>query len=334
LLDIHIVIKEAVSVKKPLPSGSNSAMISISPVFYRYVMAIIKTTSLFKKFKDLVAVNDVNLEIEEGECFGLLGPNGAGKTSLIRMITAVSPVTQGDIRVDGRDLRKYPREVKAILGVIPQVDNLDEDLTVIQNLHTFARYYAIPRDVARQRSDEILKAMQLEEKRTSKIDELSGGMKRRLLIGRGLINAPKIIILDEPSIGLDPQARHMVWQRLRELKKQGITQLLCTQNMEEAARLCDRVAIINQGKIMDIDTPDALVVKYMGRQVWEIDLGFADRAAVVSELEKRQLEFDEFEGIIHVFSSDIEKVKGLPGTARAATMEDVFFKLTGRSLVE
>ncbi len=297
-------------------------------------MAIIKTTNLSKKFKDLVAVNDVNLEIEEGECFGLLGPNGAGKTSLIRMITAVSPPTGGDIWVDGRDLRKHPREVKAILGVIPQIDNLDEDLTVIQNLHTFARYFAIPKDVARQRSDEILKAMQLEDKRTSKIDELSGGMKRRLLIGRGLVNAPRIIILDEPSIGLDPQARHMVWQRLKELKKQGITQLLCTQNMEEAARLCDRVAIINQGRIMDVGTPPALVIRYMGTQVWEIDLSTVERDAIIGELEKRSLDFDEFEGIIHVFTDDASKQAGLPGAARAATLEDVFFKLTGRSLVE
>lgn len=301
---------------------------------YRCIVAIIKTTNLTKKFKDLVAVNDVSLEIEEGECYGLLGPNGAGKTSLIRMITAVSPPTEGDIHVDGRDLKKYPREVKAILGVIPQVDNLDEDLTVIQNLLTFARYFAIPKDMARRRADEILKSMQLEDKRTSKIDELSGGMKRRLLIGRGLVNTPRIIILDEPSIGLDPQARHMVWQRLRELKKLGITQLLCTQNMEEAARLCDRVAIINQGKIVDVDTPAALVAKYMGSHVWEIDLGTVDRDEVVRELEKRQLEFDEFEGIIHIFNTDNVKSESLPGAARAATLEDVFFKLTGRSLVE
>ncbi len=297
-------------------------------------MAIIKATNLTKKFKDLVAVDDVNLEIEEGECFGLLGPNGAGKTSLIRMITAVSPPTRGDIWVDGRDLKKYPREVKAILGVIPQVDNLDEDLTVIQNLLTFARYFAIPRKVAYQRSVEILNSMALEEKRDGKIDELSGGMKRRLLIGRGLVNAPKIIILDEPSIGLDPQARHMVWQRLRDLKGQGITQLLCTQNMEEAARLCGRVAIINQGRIIDIDTPKALVIRYMSSRVWEIDLTSGDRDSIIGELESRRLEFEEFAGGIHVFPKEDSQMEGLPGSARAATLEDVFFKLTGRSLVE
>jgi len=297
-------------------------------------MAIIRTLNLTKKFKELVAVDDISLEIEKGECFGLLGPNGAGKTSLIRMITAVSPITSGDIEVMGMDLRKYPREVKAMLGVVPQTDNLDEDLTVIQNLRTFARYFAIPKDIASQRSLEILRSMQLEDKRDSRIDELSGGMKRRLLIGRGLVNSPKIIILDEPSIGLDPQARHMVWQKLRELKAQGVTQLMCTQNMDEAARLCNRVAIIHQGRIIDIDTPSALVSRYMGNQVWEIDLVSVDRDTIIKELESRQLEYEEFSGIIRVFNTDNRPLEGLPGVARTATLEDVFFRLTGRSLVE
>lgn len=306
-----------------------------SPEPFDYVtMAIIRTINLTKKFRDLVAVDDVSLEIEEGECFGLLGPNGAGKTSIIRMITAVSPPTRGDIWVDGKDLKKCPREVKAILGVIPQIDNLDEDLTVIQNLLTFARYFAIPKEVAYQRSVEILHSMALKEKRDSRIDELSGGMKRRLIIGRGLVNAPKIIILDEPSIGLDPQARHMVWQKLRELRNQGITQLLCTQNMQEAARLCNRVAIINRGRIIDIDTPQAFVSRYMGTRVWEIDVTSDEHDSIIRELESRQLEFEEFAGIIHVFPKDDSQVEGLPGAARAATLEDVFFKLTGRSLVE
>jgi lipooligosaccharide transport system ATP-binding protein len=297
-------------------------------------MAIIRTTNLTKKFKELTAVDDVSLEIEDGECFGLLGPNGAGKTTLIRMLTAVSPVTSGDIWIMGKDLKKYPREMKAMLGVVPQTDNLDEDLTVIQNLRTFARYFAIPKEIARQRSLEILKEMSLEDKKDSAIDELSGGMKRRLLIGRGLVNDPKIIILDEPSIGLDPQARYVVWQRLRELKSQGVTQLLCTQNMEEAARLCDRVAIINQGKIIDIDTPKGLIARYMPTQVWEIDLVSDDRDRVIRELESRQLEYEEFSGIIQVFPRDDETTEGLPGAARPATLEDVFFKLTGRTLVE
>ena len=297
-------------------------------------MSIIKVSNVTKRFKELLAVDSIDLEIEERECFGLLGPNGAGKTTLIRMMTAVSPMTAGEISILDMDLKKYPREVKARLGVIPQVDNLDEDLTVIQNLMTFARYFAIGKDVARRRSLEILQSMQLEDKRDSKIDELSGGMKRRLLIGRGLINDPDIIILDEPSIGLDPQAKHMVWQKLRELKSRGVTQLLCTQNMEEAERLCDRVAIINQGRIIDIDTPRKLIAKYIGHQVWEIDLAKTGRDAVVSELEKRNLEFEELTDMLHIVSYDVKSMEGLPGMGRAATLEDVFFKLTGRSLNE
>ena len=176
------------------------------PIFVVYTtMAIIKTSNLVKKFKDFTAVNEISLEIEEGECFGLLGPNGAGKTSLIRMITAVSPITAGEIWIMGMDLKKFPREIKAILGVVPQTDNLDEDLTVIQNLRTFARYFAIPKEIAKERSLEILSSMRLEEKRDAAIDELSGGMKRRLLIGRGLINDPKIVILDEPSVASIPR---------------------------------------------------------------------------------------------------------------------------------
>jgi lipooligosaccharide transport system ATP-binding protein len=297
-------------------------------------MAIIKTTNLTKKFKELTAVDDISLEIEDGECYGLLGPNGAGKTTLIRMLTAVSPVTSGDIWIMGKDLKKYPREVKAMLGVVPQTDNLDEDLTVLQNLCTFARYFAIPKELARQRSMEILRSMRLEEKKDSAIDELSGGMKRRLLIGRGLVNNPKILVLDEPSIGLDPQARYVVWQKLRELKSQGVTQLLCTQNMDEAARLCDRVAIIHQAKIIDIDTPRRLVARYMPTRVWEIDLMSGERDRIISELERRQMEYEEFSGIIHVFPKDNQSTEGLPGAARQATIEDVFFRLTGRTLAE
>ena len=240
-------------------------------------MAIIKTKNLTKKFKDLVAVDDVNLEIEEGECFGLLGPNGAGKTSLIRMITAVSPPTRGDIWVLGNNLMTYSRQVKTILGVVPQLDNLDPDLTVLQNLMTFARYFDIPKNEARRRSTEVLSLFKLEGKSNSHIRELSGGMKRRLLLARGLINMPKILILDEPTIGLDPQAKYLVWHKLTELKSQGVTQLLCTQNMEEATSLCDRVAIMHQGKILSLDTPQRLISRYAGTEVCEIEVYSAER---------------------------------------------------------
>lgn len=303
-------------------------------------MVIIKTKDLTKKFKDLLAVDNVSLEIYEGECFGLLGPNGAGKTSLIRMITAVSPPTVGDVWVLEKDLKSHSRQVKAILGVVPQIDNLDVDLTVLQNLVTFARYFDIPKKEARRRSMDLLSLFQLEDKRNSKIDELSGGMKRRLLIARGLINTPRIVVLDEPTIGLDPQAKYLVWHKLTELKSQGITQLLCTQNMEEASVLCDRVAIMNQGKILNLDAPQTLVSRYVGDEVWEVWANPGERDNIVNVLRSRGLDFevvgDKIE-IFHVVKD--EELIGLlnnPGKfkQRAATLEDVFFKLTGRSLLE
>jgi len=300
-------------------------------------MAIIRVENLTKKFKELVAVDAISLEIKEGECFGLLGPNGAGKTSLIRMITAVSPPAEGSIYITDMNLAEHPREVKSIMGVVPQVDNLDSDLNVIQNLTTYARYFAIPKDEAQRRSLEVLRLFHLEEKKDSGIKELSGGMKRRLLIARGLINAPKIIILDEPSIGLDPQSRHLVWQKLRELKSQGVTELLCTQNMDEAAMLCDRVAIVNQGKILAVGTPRELVAEYAGKQVWETDFMLAEKDSLIKKLRSWHADYDEGNGIIHVFNIDKDRAVDLmdySGKLRPATLEDVFFKLTGRSLAE
>ena len=303
-------------------------------------MVIIKTQNLSKKFKDLLAVDSVNLEIEESECFGLLGPNGAGKTSLIRMIIAVSPPTQGDIWVLGKDLKTYARQAKAIIGVVPQIDNLDSDLEVLQNLLTFSRYFDIPKDEARRRAMEVLRLFELESKLKSKIGELSGGMKRRLLLARGLINMPKILVLDEPTIGLDPQAKYLVWHKLTELKSQGVTQLLCTQNMEEAAVLCDRVAIMHFGKILNVDTPKNLIYKYIGKEVWEIGVNSDEREKTTKELERRGLDFENVVGGIHVFHVETEEQVGglsLPIgklRRRPATLEDVFFRLTGRSLIE
>jgi len=298
-------------------------------------MAIIRTLNLTKKFGELVAVDRLDLEIAEGECFGLLGPNGAGKTSLIRMITAVSPPTQGEIWVNGKNLKDYPRQAKALLGVVSQVDNLDTDLNVLQNLTTFARYFSIPRDEAYRRSRDVLKLFQLDDRQKSRIKELSGGMKRRLLIARSLINHPSILILDEPSIGLDPQARHLVWQKLRELKTEGITQLLCTQNMEEATLLCDRVAIIHLGRVLAIDTPQALISRYVGEKVWELEITPADnKGAIVQELTQRHLEFEEAGNLIQIFHADDDLASILPARWRSATLEDVFFRLTGRALIE
>ncbi|MCK4331800.1 MAG: ATP-binding cassette domain-containing protein, partial [Dehalococcoidia bacterium] len=230
--------------------------------------------------------------------------------------------------------------VKAVLGVVPQIDNLDPDLTVLQNLLTFARYFNIPRKEAQRRSMEVLSLFRLEDRCNSRIRELSGGMKRRLLIARGLINMPSIMVLDEPTIGLDPQAKYLVWDKLTELKSQGVTQLLSSQNMEEANTLCDRVAVMHQGKILSLDAPSKLISSYVGDEIWEIEVIPEERDNVVNMLERRGLEFENVGGGIHVFHvEDYEFVGGLVKFAegfrrRPATLEDVFFRLTGRSLAE
>ncbi len=299
--------------------------------------AIIKAENLTKKFKDFVAVDNINLEIEERECFGLLGPNGAGKTSLIRVIIAVSPPASGEIHVLGKDLKTHAREIKAVMGVVPQADNLDPDLTVLENLMVFSRYFDIPKDEARRRSMEVLQLFELQGKIKSKPAELSGGMKRRLMIARSLINKPKILILDEPTVGLDPQSKYLVWDKLTEFKMQGVTQLLCTQNMEEAATLCDRVAIMNQGKILSLDTPARLIEKLVGSEVADIWVNATEKAAIMKELQSRGLEFEDAGLKLHAFRLDGDSMHGLEHLKvrkRPSTLEDVFFRLTGRSLVE
>ena len=303
-------------------------------------MAIIKTLNLTKKYKDILAVDRVSLAIEKGECFGLLGPNGSGKTTIVRMITAVSPPTQGDIWIFDNDLKTHSRQLKAVLGVVPQLDNLDPDLTVLQNLITFARYFDIPKDEALKRSMEVLTLFELNNRANSRIVELSGGMKRRLLIARGLINRPKIIILDEPTIGLDPQAKHLVWHKLTELKYQGITQLMCTQNMEEAATLCDRVGVMHLGRILDLDAPQKLISKYVGSKVWEIKVNPDERVAAIDLLKRGGVNFEEIGDKIHMFhieaNQSIQDLVNSPDRLvhRPSTLEDVFFRLTGRSLLE
>ncbi len=238
------------------------------------------------------------------------------------------------------DLKEHPRQVKAILGIVPQVDNLDEDLTVLQNLTTFARYFGIPKAVAHPRGCELLRLFRLEEKSDGRIKELSGGMRRLLLIARGLVNQPQITILDEPTVGLDPQTRHLVWQQLTELKTQGATQLLCTQNMEEAAVLCDRVAVMHRGRILSIDSPQALIARHVGETVLEIEVTSINRGMVAQELATHGMEFLDLGNTIKVLGINREQ---LPATLigsteelrlRPATLEDVFFRLTGKTLEE
>jgi lipooligosaccharide transport system ATP-binding protein len=256
------------------------------------------------------------------------------------MITAISPPSSGDIRVLDYDIRTQPGRIKAKLGVVPQHDNLDPDLKVQQNLITFARYFNIPSSQAKIRSLEVLGFFELEEKRGSRINELSGGMKRRLLIARGLINNPLIVVLDEPTTGLDPHAKYMVWKKLEDLKNQGITLILCTQNMEEASYLCDRVAIMDHGKILCLDTPEKLVSRYAGKQVFEILLNHEDPQSIIDGLKKLGLEYRETGGRINIINlNDESRLKGIVRDtemirSRPANLEDVFLKLTGRLLEE
>jgi len=286
-------------------------------------------------------VAGLNLEVNEGECFGLLGPNGAGKTSLIRMITGLSPLNSGDIRVDGRDIRQEPRLIKAALGVVPQEENLDPDLSVLENLAVFARYFDIPKSEARHRALANLSLFELQDRQKAKVEQLSGGMKRRLLIARALINNPKILILDEPTVGLDPQTRHLVWQKLSSLRGQGMTLLLCTQNMEEAWRLCDRLAIMNEGKVVAEGSPRELLAKYGGSQVLEIRPAPEAKSKVISRLKESGFQWQEVEDMLFIFQGDGQEVEEeelkremVVLNRHVPTLEDVFLKLTGRAIRE
>ncbi|MFA5383086.1 MAG: ABC transporter ATP-binding protein [Eubacteriales bacterium] len=256
-------------------------------------MDIVIAENLLKKYNGFVAVRDVNFRIRKNECFGFLGPNGAGKTSLVKMIYGFSPVTSGKLTVLGMDAKTNIRNIKRLLGVVPQENNLDPDLKVLQNLLVYAGFFGIDAHLARERAEELLEFFGLKEKAGEIVESLSGGMKRRLTIARALINKPDLLILDEPTTGLDPQARHMVWQRLRLLKEQGVTLILTTHYMEEASQLCDRLVIMNLGEILVEGSPQKLVADYT-----------AETSGQRAQGEKEQ----------------------------PATLEDVFLKLTGRKL--
>ncbi|MBI4320683.1 MAG: ABC transporter ATP-binding protein [Chloroflexi bacterium] len=315
--------------------GSNRGAARLAP--------IIVAKGLTKKYGDLVAVDHVDFAVEEGECFGFLGPNGAGKTTTMKMIFCVSPVTGGELCVASLDVRTSPRDIKSIVGVVPQDNNLDPDLTVLENLLVYARYFDIPKPVALGRALEYLELLQLLDKQHSRIDQLSGGMKRRLLVCRALINQPRLMILDEPTTGLDPQGRHLVWQKLRFLKEQGVTMVLTTHYMEEAAQLCDRLVIMDLGRILTCGAPEELVERHVGREVLELRLEPHDRAAAVRRLSELGLSVEEVENTVYVFGSDGAALRDLParlglharGIAyRQASLEDVFLKLAGRGLRE
>ena len=307
---------------------------------------LIEARNLTKRYDDFTAVDGIDFEVVRGECFGFLGPNGAGKTTTIRMIACVSPVTEGTLRVFGMDPARQPRQIKARLGVVPQEDNLDPDLTVMENLLAYARYFDIPKATAQERARDALEVMALTEKAVEKIDALSGGMKRRLTVARALVSRPELLILDEPTTGLDPQARQLFWQRLRALKRQGITMLLTTHYMEEAAQLCDRVLIMDGARIIERGTPAELVARIIGEQVIELRFDGAVEPQAVAAVRSRSNGFtvEETEDTVYLYESDGQPLSTLDldhfeGIApeviqRRATLEDVFLRLTGRGLIE
>ena len=300
----------------------------------------VRARNLIKRYGDLTAVNSINFDIFEGECFGFLGPNGAGKTSTMKMLSCVSPVNGGELVVHGMDVGRNQRRIKLELGIVSQSDSLDPDLNVLQNLLTYARYFNMPRKLAQQRAMESLTQFQLEEKAHNTIHELSGGMRRRLLIARAMLHDPRILVLDEPTTGLDPQARLLVWEKLAMLKSRGITILLTTHYMDEAAHLCDRLVVIDQGNILVEGVPRDLVSEHVGDQVVELRVNPARMAGVVQRLTDEGMEFEYggdslyFYGESGAALNENGSLNGYEMFRRPGNLEDVFLRLTGRGLRE
>ena len=303
------------------------------------MQSIIEARNLTKRFGDFVAVDSISFQVLPGECFGLLGPNGAGKTSTIRMTYGFSPITDGELEVFGREITSDWRAIRYRIGVCQQENNLDPDLTVQQNLELFAHYFDVPGKEARKKAEQLLHFIALDHRKAARVTELSGGMMRRLMIARALINDPQLLILDEPTTGLDPQSRHQVWQKLEELRSKGLSILLTTHYMEEASRLCDRLIIMDHGKILVQGKPSDLVAQHVDRHVIEVAKPSAElRAFLLSQhlkhddLGHRLLIYGkESDQLFHTISSRYCKDDCM---LRMATLEDVFLRLTGRELRE
>jgi lipooligosaccharide transport system ATP-binding protein len=305
---------------------------------------LIDARNLTKRFGDFVAVDGIDVHVAPGEAFGFLGPNGAGKTSTMRMIACVSPVTGGELRVLGFDPAADGSRIRERLGVVPQEDTLDLELTVRENMLVYGRYFGLPRPVIRERADELLDFVQLTDRSDAKVDELSGGMRRRLTIARALINRPDLVLLDEPTTGLDPQARHLVWERLYQLKRTGVTLVLTTHYMDEAEQLCDRLVIMDGGHIVAEGSPRQLIEYYSTREV--VELRFEEdalREKAVAQLEAGGTRYEPLADRVLVYAADGEseveqltRVGVHPDSVlvRRSSLEDVFLTLTGRSLEE
>ncbi len=307
---------------------------------------VLSAADLTKRFGDFTAVDGITFSVRKGECFGFLGPNGAGKTTTMRMITNHLPVTEGTLSVLNLDVSRDARKVKSRIGIVPQENNLDMDLTVINNLLIYARYHGIGRREARQRANQLLEFFQLSEHSESPLMRLSGGMKRRLLVARGLINQPELLILDEPTTGLDPQARHLIWQKLRTLQAQGTTLVLTTHYMEEAEQLCDRLVIMDHGNILVEGSPAQLITEHAGREVLELRLrenenreSCLEAVSIDGGLGDAEIECSA--DTLYLYTSDAMSLLGRLNVGpersvmhRRASLEDVFLRMTGRELRE
>ncbi len=303
----------------------------------------VSARGLTKAFGSSVAVDGIDFDVARGEAFGFLGPNGAGKSSTMRMIGCVSPVTSGELRVLGMDPTTDSHRIKARLGVVPQEDTLDLELTVRENLSLYARYFGISRADAREKAAKLLDFVQLTERGDDKVEPLSGGMKRRLTIARSLVNDPEVLLLDEPTTGLDPQARHVVWDRLYRLKQQGVTLVLTTHYMDEAEQLCDRLVIMDRGRIVAEGSPRDLIAAHSTREVLEVRLGPGQPPDLAALLDGAASRVDELPDRVLVYTDDGERasdllhergVRPVATLVRRSTLEDVFLRLTGRTLVD
>lgn len=304
-------------------------------------MDVVVARRLVKEYGGFQAVKGIDFTVGSQECFGILGPNGAGKSSTVNMLIGLSPVTGGRLEVFGLDVTAEARQIKRRLGVVHQDNNLDEDLTVLQNLVVYAGYFNIPREAARNRARDLLEFLALTAKSPEKVENLSGGMKRRLTIARALINEPELVVLDEPTTGLDPQARHLVWQRLFRLKERGVTLVLTTHYMDEARQLCDRLVIIDEGRILDEGAPEDLINRHVGAEVLELGRAAGEASLLVSVAgnlirghqvvgEDLILHPRDGRALLSLLQDQAHLFSRL--LLRPATLEDVFLKLTGRSL--
>jgi lipooligosaccharide transport system ATP-binding protein len=304
---------------------------------------LVAARGLTKRFDAFTAVDAVDFDVRTGEAFGFLGPNGAGKTSTMRMIACSSPISDGQLSVIGMDPRSQAPEIKSRLGVVPQIDNLDAELTVRENLEMYARYFDIPGELARTRTDELLDFVQLSERATDQVEPLSGGMKRRLTIARSLINDPELVILDEPTTGLDPQARHLVWERLYRLKQRGRTLIITTHYMDEAEQLCDRLVVMDKAKIVAEGSPRQLIDQYATREVLEIRVTDAVRSTLDGRLDGIADRIEMLPDRLLLYVADGETAldsvhqRQVPlesALVRRSSLEDVFLRLTGRTLID